>query len=192
VENLRTARLRDGTSIPLVTDNTAWNGLAGAAYCYYNNTTNADTIKTFGPLYNWHAVFTGKLAPAGWHVPTNIEWNTLQDYLIPADHNWDGTTADNKIGKSLASAIYWNAFSTPGTPGYDVTKNNRSGFSGFPGGYRFNTGNFYSIGYTGYWWSATNHDINYAWQRDVGCDLEQLYSTTSFKNCGFSVRLVKE
>ena len=67
-ENLRTMKYNDGTNIPLVTSGIAWNNLNTGAYCNYNNTTNSDTIATYGRLYNWYAVNTGKLAPKGWHV----------------------------------------------------------------------------------------------------------------------------
>ncbi|MDR0517799.1 MAG: fibrobacter succinogenes major paralogous domain-containing protein, partial [Fibromonadaceae bacterium] len=32
-------------------------------------------------LYNWYAVNTGKLAPKGWHIPSDEEWKILADYL---------------------------------------------------------------------------------------------------------------
>jgi len=192
VENLRTTRLRDGTTISLITDNVQWSSNNSAAYCYYANTKDIDTINKFGALYTWHTVATGKLTPAGWHIPTNIEWNTLQDHLIAAWYNWDSTNTGNKIGKAMASRTYWDFFDMPGTVGYDVTKNNRCGFTALPSGYRFNNGNFYSIGSSSYWWSATNHDINLAWNRSLSNNLDYLYSSYLFKNCGYSVRMVKD
>src|SRR4030043_168747 len=103
VENLRTTKYDDGSAIPLVTDSAAWAALTTPGFCYYNNTTNADNIKKFGALYNWHAVNTKKLAPKGWHVPTEAEWITLENYLIANGYNWDGTKTENKIAKSMAA-----------------------------------------------------------------------------------------
>jgi uncharacterized protein (TIGR02145 family) len=100
VENLRTATLNDRTAITLNTGSTTWADTT-ARYCYYNNTINSDSIKKFGALYNWYTVNTGKLVPSGWHVPSYSEWTTLQNYLINAGYNYDGTTSDNKIAKSL-------------------------------------------------------------------------------------------
>jgi hypothetical protein len=80
-QDLKTTRYNDGAAIPLVTDNTAWAALTTPGYCLYNNTNNADSIRTFGALYNWYAVNTGKLAPTGWHVATDAEWTTLTTYL---------------------------------------------------------------------------------------------------------------
>ena len=99
VENLRTTKYNDGSAIPLVTDSAAWVNLTTPGYCYYNNTTNADSIKKYGALYNWYAVDTKKLAPAGWHVPTDAEWDTLQNYLIANGYNWDGTTDEQQDSK---------------------------------------------------------------------------------------------
>ncbi len=139
VENLRTTRYNDGTAIPYVTDNSAWANLSTPGYCYYGNDSAANAVK-YGALYNWHAVNTGKLAPEGWHVPTDAEWDTLQNYLIANGYNWDGTTTGNKIAKSMAAKTDWNSSSTAGAPGNDVQSNNSSGFSALPGGYRYNNG----------------------------------------------------
>ena len=80
VENLKTTKYNDGTAIPLVTDNTAWGALTTPGYCWYNN-DSATYKNTYGALYNWYAVNTGKLAPTGWHVPTDSEWTVLTTYL---------------------------------------------------------------------------------------------------------------
>ena len=100
VENLRTTKYNDGTPIPHLTDSVAWINDTLGAYCYYLDTTSGNIIKKYGALYNWYAVDTKKLAPKGWHVPSDEEWNTLQDYLIANGYNFDGTTTGNKIAKS--------------------------------------------------------------------------------------------
>jgi len=79
-ENLKTTKYNDGTFIPLVTDSTAWGNLSTPGYCWYNN--DAATYKnTYGALYNWFTVNTGKLSPKGWHIPSDTEWETLITYL---------------------------------------------------------------------------------------------------------------
>jgi hypothetical protein len=65
-ENLKVTKYNDGTAIPNVTDETAWSSLTTGAYCNYNN--DPSKVATYGRLYNWHAVNTGKLCPTGWHV----------------------------------------------------------------------------------------------------------------------------
>jgi hypothetical protein len=56
VENLRTTKYNDGSSIPLDTSTATWVYLTTPAYCYYNNTTNAGSINKFGALYNWYTL----------------------------------------------------------------------------------------------------------------------------------------
>jgi uncharacterized protein (TIGR02145 family) len=55
VENLKTTKYNDGSSIPLVTDNEEWLNSTTGAYCWHENdfTTNK---KKYGALYNWYAV----------------------------------------------------------------------------------------------------------------------------------------
>ena len=176
VENLKTTHYNDGTAIPNVTDNTAWENLTTGAYCWYDNdsTTNKNT---YGALYNWYAVNTGKLAPAGWHVPTDADWDTLSAYL----------GGDNVSGGALkdTGTTYWQSPNTEAT--------NSSGFSALPGGYRSYNGDFSSIGNYGFWWSATEINASSAYYRGLGYDGSHLGSYgDGGKSCGFSVRLLRD
>ncbi len=188
-ENLRVTKYNDGTPIPLETSLANWNSATTPKFCYYNNTANADTIKRFGALYNGFVVSSTnskKIAPAGWHVPTDAEWTTLQNYLTANGYNWDGTKTNDKTAKSLAAAAGWHRDSTAGVIGCDLTKNNRSGFSAFPGGQRDLNGWFDGMGSFGYWWSATGSNYHY---------LFYLYGflggTSVGSTAGCAVRLVK-
>jgi len=192
VENLRTTKYNDGTPIPLVTDSAAWGKLTTPGYCYYDNTTHADSIKKYGALYNWYAVDTKKLAPKGWHVPTDAEWTILQNYLIANGYNWDGTKTDDKIAKSMAAKTDWKTGVDAGTIGNDLAKNNRSGFSALPGGYRDYSGSFYDFGIRGYWWSASEIDASNACYRRLLCGNGHLNRSLLDKSCGFSVRLFRD
>ena len=193
VENLRTTKYNDGAAINHVTDGDEWYACTTGtgAYCYHNNTTDTDSIEKFGALYNWHAVNTGKLAPEGWHVPTDADWDTLQNYLIANGYNWDGTTTGNKIAKSMASKTDWMSSSVEGTPGNDMSSNNSSGFSALPGGSRDYDGLFHIQSNDGYWWSATELGASLAWNRNLFYEIDDLLRDNSFEGCGFSVRLVK-
>jgi uncharacterized protein (TIGR02145 family) len=196
-EDLRTTKYNDGSVIRLVTDSAAWSNLTTPGYCYYNNTTNADSIIKFGALYNWYAVNTGKLAPAGWHVPNDADWNTLVNYLVSHGYNWDGTTDTttyNKTAKSLAAKTDW--YTIPGAKegaiANDLAKNNRSGFSALPGGARCGGGSFGGIGGDAGWWIASEDSASGAYVRGLSCLLEELVTATVDNSCGFSVRLVKD
>ena len=78
-ENLKTSRYNDGTAITNVTDNEEWDDLTIGTYAYYNN--DASHNATYGKLYNWYAVNTGKLCPNSWHIHTEDEWIHLENYL---------------------------------------------------------------------------------------------------------------
>ncbi len=191
VENLRTTRYNDGASIPHITDNTSWINDSSGAFCYYNNDSATNAVK-YGALYNWYAVNTGKLAPAGWHVPDSADWDILQNFLIANGYNWDGTTTGNKIGKSMAAKTDWASSSTSGAIGNDLTKNNMSGFSALPGGYRGTNGNSVGIGQYSDWWSTTEHNASNANYCNLNYLNDHLGGTYLVKECGFSVRLVKD
>ncbi|MGE4289788.1 MAG: FISUMP domain-containing protein [Salinivirgaceae bacterium] len=76
-ENLRTTKYNDGTPIENLVDANAWVATKSGAYCWYNNDKTNALEKNYGALYNWYAVNTEKLCPAGWHVPDYDEWLTL-------------------------------------------------------------------------------------------------------------------
>lgn len=190
-ENLKTTKYNDGTAIPMVMDGTEWGNLTAPGYCWYNN--DASTYKnTYGALYNWYAVDTKKLAPAGWHVPSDAEWDTLQNYLIVHGYNWEGTITDNEVAKSIASQKDWPITTRAGTIGSNLAMNNKSGFSAFPGGTRTNNGSFSGIGCSGYWWSATVYNKSNAYDRALFYDKDGFYRYHTRKWCGFSVRLIKD
>lgn len=168
--NLRTTRYNDGTVIPHVTDNAAWQGLATGAWTYYNHDENHNS--TYGKLYNWHAAITGKLCPQGWHIPTRAEFNHLADYL--------GTSAGGK----MKSIIGWNSPNTGAT--------NESGFSGLPGGTRAADGSFAEIGKIGYWWTTTDLDGSNSWLRTLNHNNNGFNNNGLHRKRGLSCRCVKD
>jgi uncharacterized protein (TIGR02145 family) len=172
--NLVTTKYNDGTSIPLVTDGTAWSNLTTPGYCWYNN--DATTYKaTYGALYNWYAVNTGKLCPSGWHMPTTDEWTTLITYLG---------------GASIAGATLKETGTTHWiSPNTGAT--NSSGFTGLPGEMRNGSGVFDPIGYYGYWWTATEYSAGYALYWYLGYNFTTIYGANGYMRIGFSVRCVK-
>jgi uncharacterized protein (TIGR02145 family) len=188
VENLKTTKYNDGTSIPLIS--WAWSNLKTAGFCYYDN--NYANKNKYGALYNWYAVNTEKLAPDGWHIPSESEWYTLENFLIANGYNWDGSNSTNKLAKSLAATTDWPTQLGDGQIGNDLTKNNTSGFAGLPGGSRTDDGTFVRFGETGYWWSSTEYSSTLAWIRyltysNIGLDRYVNFT----KSCGFSVRCIR-
>ena len=197
VENAEMVTYRDGTPIPQVTDATEWEALTTGAWAYYNN----DPTKP--RLYNWYALMgihdtdpntpNKEFAPEGWHVPTDAEWTTLEEYLIANGYNYDDTTTENKIAKAMASTTGWNSLTSTGVPGNGQSLNNSSGFNAFPEGYRNNDGSFYSEGSVAIFWSSTEYDTNDAWNRYLHYNNSNLNRSSSFfKQFGFSVRFVRD
>lgn len=190
-ENLRTTKYRDGTSVPNVTDNDEWSNLTTPAYSWYNN-DSTNKIQ-YGALYNWYAVETDKLCPTGWHVPSNWEWTELKNYLIKNGYNHDGTTEDDRIAKSLASTSGWNSSDKKGDIGNDMSRNNRTAFNAFPGGYRYAVGgSFDTKGAYTYWWSSTAHGSRNSYYHGLWYLNSTIEQGNSNRRYGFSVRCVQD
>ena len=180
VENLRTTRYNDGAAIPLVTDGASWSALTSAGFCWFNNDA-AKYKNTYGALYNWQAVNTGELAPAGWHVPTDAEWTVLTTHLG---------------GEILAGGKMKSTGTIEGGTGLWYSPNagatNESGFTAVPAGERDNNGTFNPIGFYGTCWSATESFAGYAWRRRMVYDGTGATAMYSGMNYGFSVRCVRD
>jgi uncharacterized protein (TIGR02145 family) len=176
-ENLKTTKFNDGSAMLPVTDYSAWVGLTTPAYCWYNNdaSTNKDT---YGALYNWYSVNTGKLCPIGWHVPNINELTTLIAYL----------GGENVAGGKLkeTGTIHWHSPNTGAT--------NSTGFTALPGGYRTSSSltPFGSVGYTGYWWCSTEASFNAAWRYMLNSDAGTITKISDYKLLGLSVRCLKD
>lgn len=195
-ENLRTTKFNDSSEIPFVTDSSEWGNLTTPGYCFYQNTTILSDIKKYGALYNWYAINTGKLAPNGWHIPTNDDWLTLEQYLIINGYNWDGSNDSNKIAKSLAAKTDWYtgpAVTTVGAISTDLSKNNKSGFSAMPGDFRYEDGSFHDLKYgiCTNWWSASEYDTSMAYSWFLACSYDSLITYPYSNREGLSVRLLK-
>lgn len=191
VENLKVSKYRTGESITNITDATAWTSATYGAWCHADNDSANGII--YGKLYNWYAASDARnIAPTGWHVATDTEWTTLENYLIANGGNYDGTTTGNKIGKSLASKTNWITYTTLGSVGNNSTLNNSSGFSALPGRLRNSYGSFYFGRDSGYWWCNTQYDNATAWIRNMNYTFSDLSRSSLAKMCGLSVRCVKD
>jgi uncharacterized protein (TIGR02145 family) len=168
-ENLQVSKFCNGEPIPLVQDDEEWSELETAAYC-------------IGPeghyFYNWFAVIDPRgLAPEGWHVPSDEEWNILEQSL----------------GLSSVDAKQWYYRGVHGSAmkseAWDGT--NESGFSALPAGYRFYDGFFFDLGDFGYWWSSSPDGGNaiYRFLTSGNSNVNRYYSNPHF---GFSVRCVRD
>lgn len=174
VGNLKTTKYNDGTAIPLVTDNTTWGALTTAGYCWNNN--DATNKNPYGALYNWYAVNSGKLCPKGWHVPTDVEWNTLITYL-------GGTTAAGGKLKETGTT-HWTSPNTGAT--------NETGFTAVGAGYRDNTGSFGGVLNYFTFWSSTLFDTSNSYTGTMRYSDATLQFNPSPNKFGKSVRCIKD
>jgi uncharacterized protein (TIGR02145 family) len=174
VENLKTTRYNDGTDIYYGTPE-EWADLTSAAFCWYNDSMSVYK-EPYGALYNWYAVNTGKLCPAGWHVPDNDDWNTLITYLGGEE------VAGGKLKET--GTIHWF------DPNEGAT--NETGFTALPGGSRWDYETYNFINTSGYWWSTDPDDADYAWFQQIINNYSGIYGNSAYKHCGLSVRCIKD
>lgn len=173
-ENLRATRYQNGDPIPHVKGASDWIKLNTGAYCTYGNSNNADSITTFGRLYNWYvAADSRKVCPLGWHVPSKEEMQTLMGFL-----------GQNTAGTQLKEASSKWKNNPAGT--------NTSGFTALPSGARrSDTGEFTNLGYLTGWWTSTQKDANFAWFRDLG-NYESSFEGANPKPLGYCIRCLQD
>lgn len=172
-ENLRTTRYNDSTAINTGLSNGDWGSATTGAYSIYEGDGSNNT--TYGKLYNWHAVNTGKLAPKGWHIASRAEWETLVE-------NQGGSSVAG--GKLKSTSALWIAPNTGAT--------NSSGFSGLPSGYRGTSGSYELKGETAYWWASSARNATQGDYLRLDNDLAGSAINGATKTFGYTVRCVKD
>jgi uncharacterized protein (TIGR02145 family) len=187
-ENLRTTHYRNGDLIPNIKgdkDLNEWNNRTSGALCSYKNTTDLDSIATFGYLYNGYAIIdTRNIAPEGWHIPTETEWDSLETVIAAGEAITDiygNAVAGGKMKE--AGSVHW---------GYANHADNSSGFTALPGGFRqAYQGSFNHIGYQCMLWSSTSNYTNSLMIREMSPDFFSISRSQIVNNCGLSVRCIK-
>jgi len=171
--NLRSTKFNDGSSIPYVDVQANFVNLNTPAFAYYGfNTVNKPV---YGALYNYYAATDPKIAPAGWHVPTAVEWQTLIQTL--------GANAGDKL-KEIGTA-HWAAPATNAT--------NESGLTALPGEFiDGGDGSFNQLFYTAAFWTSTETNATNATVFQLVNTNSTVSSTSYYKSNGYSLRLVKD
>jgi len=174
-ENLRVTHFNDGTPVPYITDVTEWSNLTTPAFSWYGN-DSATYAGSYGALYNWYSVHSGKLCPEGWYVSRDSEWEILTNYL----------GGKEKAGGKLKDidTTHWYYPNTGAT--------NETGFTALPGGGRCTDGIFGNLGLNSIFWTSTEFDDNYALFRNISHYYQEVYGYGSNKKNGFSVRCLKD
>jgi uncharacterized protein (TIGR02145 family) len=179
IQNLDAVVFRNGDTIFQAKTNKEWknaNKNKQPAWCNYNNSITNGT--KYGKLYNWYAINDSRgLAPMGYHIPSDEEWSTLENYL------------GKDIGKKLIT-IFNSELENK-----DLNNNLNSTNSNFHlilGGFRDSNGEFYTLGERFYFWSSTKSFARLAWSRAYGIVYENFERGLARKNQGLSVRCIKD
>jgi uncharacterized protein (TIGR02145 family) len=142
----------------------------------------------YGRLYSWTMAMEN-LCPIGWHIPSNAEWSYLMQYVNSSCSLIDERCAN--AGKFLKAINGWNN-SGNGTDDY--------GFSALPGGAYCNcistggyiTSGFKSVGFDGYWWSASVGTDNSAYACRMEYNQTYVTNAANFMSGLYSVRCLKD
>jgi len=130
--------------------------------------------KEYGRLYNWNSAM--KYCPAGWHLPSKEEWKALVDSVGGAE----------VAGKVLKAKTGWNFYEgmSGGTDDY--------GFAALPGGVGSSDSNFFNLGFSGYWWTASDyHGSDYAYRQYMNYGYKGALDNLNVKSYFLSVRCVR-
>jgi uncharacterized protein (TIGR02145 family) len=185
-QNLKTTRYRDGSTIPTGLSKSLWQNTTTGAYTINGNNSTNDS--TFGKLYNWFAVVDSRnLCPTGWHVPSDLEWKTLEAHLgmQGSDLDLEGQRGQAlNVGGKMKSITGWDSPNTGAT--------NSSDFSGIPGGLCDDYGTSFAISRSSYWWTSTENSTTTAFGRGLSYDYSGSSRGLNPKEAGFSVRCIKD
>jgi len=175
LENLKVTRYRNGDTIANIPDGTLWSGLTYGAYCDYDNdTTNANT---YGRIYNWFAVADSRqLAPAGWHVASDAEWNVLINFA------GGSSVAGGKLKES--GYLHWQSPNTGAT--------NETGFTALPGGARSAGGPFSGKSNYANWWTSTPYSPMHAIPKTMYYNYSKVDGPWVNKENGLYVRCIRD
>ena len=167
--------LNVGTMITGVTSQTDNSTLE--KYCY--NDDASSECATYGGLYQWneamqYSVTEGAqgICPSGWHIPTDTEQDTLDQYLTDSPNTCDS-------GRSSS----WDCDAA----GTKMQSGGSSGFDGLMAGYRFVDGSFNNQGVLVYFWSSSN-----IWERVLQASTPTVGRFADPQSFGFSVRCLQD
>jgi len=161
-------------------------------YCYNNTAGNCDT---YGGLYRWNEMMqyittegAQGICPEGWHIPTDVEWCLLQQYLDESATNCD-PPVDYPVGIDAAGHIKIMGSTHWVSPNMAAT--NSSGFSAMPGG-KVSSNTFDALNLRGYFWTSSAFNTTNARGRLLYNHLAYISRFIGLKTYGYSIRCVKD
>lgn len=174
VENLKVTRYSNGDTISIVNNWKEWVDIEIGACCSYENDRN--NIEIYGLLYNWFAVNDERdIAPEGWHVPSDTEWQVLIEYLGGND------SAGGKM--KATSDTYWQQ--------PNIGASNKSGFSALPAGFRHYIGAYGELGTQTTFWSSSAYKDTIPVVRELEYDITGVDRYGAYRRNGYSIRCVR-
>jgi uncharacterized protein (TIGR02145 family) len=193
IEKYGTVTLSGQTYKTVVIGDQTWMAenlnVAGGS-CYDNVEANCDK---YGKLYTWSVAMGSSassvanpsgvrgICPAGWHIPSQAEWNVLSDFI------------GNNDGRRLKAQEGWDSCGNSGS-GRNYLCEDIYGFAALPGGYYHYisssnyTYRYQNVGSHGYWWS-TNSNTN---PQYIVYNIDNTRWGGSNSNSMLSVRCVKD
>ena len=155
--------------------------LFDTSWVYENNNDYLD--KGYGRLYDWFTAMS--IAPEGWKLPSNEDFQELIDFVIK-----DNKLDDNLVGSYLKSVNGWASSFREIKP-----NNDKYGFNAKPAGiYNSSCDYFSNEGHYSNFYSATEEekDNRYVSNWNLRNRNEDFTINSShFKSRGLSVRLIK-
>jgi uncharacterized protein (TIGR02145 family) len=176
--NLKTVHYMNGD--PILSTVPSTFDISGESTPKYQWSYNGDDANNviYGKLYTYYTVTDSrKICPAGWHVPTDNDWVTLETYLG---------------GANYAGAFLKETGNNHWLSPYNTDAINLTLFTALPGGTRGAAGTYSMINNYGYWWSVTEGDATSAWTRNLYCQSSQIKRENTSKKSGLSVRCIKD
>jgi uncharacterized protein (TIGR02145 family) len=182
-KNLNVDTFRNGDKIIEASNPADWNKCIQdkiPAWCYYDNNTN--NSEKYGKLYNWYALTDPRnIAPKGWRIPTNEDWDELTVKNLGDNGSIYGRPAyyiKNRTGWAQSNSV-------------NSEFGNTSGFSAMPGGFRQLNGNFLYETYWGVFWMSTKDKNNDEWNRMFSYESYKFITVTQLgKDGGLSIRCI--
>ena len=169
-ENIKALHYSDGTEIPEV--------------AVYDNSDSLGAI--YGRLYTWDAAMKNSISggtqgvcPPGWHVPTDMEFTTLENFL------GGYLVAGGKLKDTTSG--FWN----PPNKGAD----NSSGFTALPAGEYdayYNPHQFRLLHEYAVFWTSTQVTATKAKERFLAYDTAACLPYNWFKVMKYSVRCLRD
>ena len=163
---------------------------APGSFCYEDKDIRC---RSYGRLYPWHVAMRlpddfivnpvegaitvehQGICPAGWHVPSQEEWNKLMADI-----------AQMKKGSVAAALKTREGWARGGAPISEY-----SGFNAIPAGARYSDGEFMELGTSTYFWEASGGGDVGAGYWNLINSKDEVMRAEDFENNAFSLRCVK-